>query len=101
VKKNPGPKIRRVRKPRLRVIKSDKDIRIPPEIFDLYLARWVESLPGWIDIEKDDNYAFILMSKSYLDWQGDVRYRVTRHSGDIHEVKNFVADRLPIGNIME
>jgi hypothetical protein len=92
------PKIKRKSKSRLRVIRSSSDLRIPPEIFNSYLNRFLDSLEGWTEVYKDDKYAWILTGNSEYHLP-TVTYRVTRWTGDIHLVREFVADRLPIGNI--
>jgi hypothetical protein len=94
------PTVKRKPRPRVRVVRTERDLRIPPEILESHLRQFLDSLSEFTETCKDDKDIWISRSESEYDLP-ELRYRVTKWTGDIHEVKGLEVDRVSCGNVME
>jgi hypothetical protein len=94
------PTVKRKPRPRLRVVRTERDLKIPREILESHLRQFLGSLSGFTETCKDDKYIWIARTESERVLP-KLRYRVTKWTGDIHEVDVLDVDRVSCGNVME
>ena len=94
------PTVKRKPRPRLRVVRTERDLRIPREILESHLRQFLDSFSGFTETCKDDKYIWIARSESEYDLP-ELRYRVTKWTGDIHEVIGLEVNRVSCGNVMD
>jgi hypothetical protein len=99
-----SPKAKAKRTPRLRIVKTDKDIRISKSDYESGLARFIAQLRkrvGYVDVVRDGHSAMIFTGET-LRHMPKPAYMIRRKDGailDIHGYKPCMRGK-PIGNIL-
>jgi hypothetical protein len=94
------PKIKSKRKPRLRIVASDRDVRLSKAELQSALNAWLRTLDGCSYICTDRSYIWISVDLTDKHYPA-LKYRVTRFSGEIRYVDGLIAVREVIGNILD
>jgi hypothetical protein len=94
------PRVKHKRKPRLRVVASDRDVRLTKPELTCALNAWLQTLDGCTYTCTDRSYIWI--SVGLIDKHFPVlKYRVTRYSGVIRCVDGLISGKEVIGNILD
>jgi hypothetical protein len=88
-------------KPRLRVIQTEKDLRIPKDKFARFMDAWLASLGDGYYTIRDDKYQWICVSKIPCCLPV-LSYYVVLRTRDVHPVEGlFVHRKVILGNVVE
>ena len=79
------PRVKHKRKPRLRVVASDRDVRLTKTELQTALDAWLPTLGKHTVVVTDNKYVCVYISCSDRHMPV-MTYRVTRWTGDVHEV---------------
>jgi hypothetical protein len=92
------PTIKKKPAPRLRVIQTEKDIRIPNAQFREAFAAWLSTVAGnplWL--VSDPCWLVVTNNAVGIFAKG---YAVMRKTGDIYTMENYRAGKHAIGNVL-
>jgi hypothetical protein len=100
----PVPKVQAKRKPRLRVVQTEKDVRVPRSTYESGLARFLAKLREryeYVDVIRDGHRASIFLSPTIRDIPR-YAYIVRKNDGAIVDMSGYkpCMRGKPIGNVL-
>ena len=94
------PKVKPKRKPRLRVIRQQADVRLTRSELNRHVDAFMRSLSGCPYASSDDKYIWISIGASERHFPA-VRFAIHRWSGSIFPVQELLVSKVPCGNVVD